>query len=69
MNRYQYSTSNGNLAGIGGIMGITIIMLGITVLLLSGFFFGSVLTVNPEQKESEDKEQMEWVKKYQEAKV
>jgi len=50
-------------------MGIIIIMLGISVLILSGIFFGRVLVVNPVQKESEDKEQMEWVKKYQEAKV
>jgi hypothetical protein len=49
-------------------MGITIIILGIAVLVLAGFFFGRVLKVNPEQKESEDNEQMEWLGKYQEAK-
>lgn len=50
-------------------MGIIIIMLGISVLILSGIFFGRVLVVNPEQKRTEDNEQMEWLGKYQEAKV
>jgi len=50
-------------------MGITIIILGFSVLALSGFFFGHILAVNPEQKRSEDNEQMEWLRKYQEAKV
>lgn len=49
-------------------MGIIIIILGIAVLVLVGFFFSRVLAVNPEQKELEDKEQMEWLGKYQEAK-
>lgn len=51
------------------LMGITIIILGIIVLTLSGYFFGRVLVVNPEQKRTEDNEQMEWLGKYQEAKV
>lgn len=43
-----------------------IVLFGIAALILSGFLLGCVLTVNPEQKRSEDKEQMEWLKKYQE---
>jgi hypothetical protein len=50
-------------------MGIIIIMLGITFLVLAGIFFGRILAVNPEQKESEDNEQIEWLRKYQEVKV
>ncbi len=49
-------------------MGIIIILFGVIVLTLSGFFFGRVLAVNPEQKELEDEEQMDWLKKYQETK-
>lgn len=49
-------------------MGIIIILFGVIVLTLSGFFFGCVLAVNPEQKELEDKEQMDWLRKYQETK-
>lgn len=50
-------------------MGIIIIVFGAAALVLSGFLFGCVLKVNPEQKKSEDNEQMEWLGKYQEAKV
>ncbi|WP_186802632.1 hypothetical protein [Lacrimispora celerecrescens] len=46
-------------------MGIIIIMFGSVVLTLSGFFFGRILAVNPEQRELEDKEQMDWLRKYQ----
>jgi len=49
-------------------MGIIIILFGVIVLTLSGFFFSRVLAVNPEQKELEDEEQMDWLKKYQETK-
>ncbi len=49
-------------------MGIIIILFGVIVLTLSGFFFGRVLAVNPEQKELEDEEQMDWLRKYQETK-
>ncbi|WP_156961145.1 hypothetical protein [Lacrimispora celerecrescens] len=49
-------------------MEIIIILFGVIVLTLSGFFFGRVLAVNPEQKELEDKEQMDWLRKYQETK-
>lgn len=47
-------------------MGIIIILFGVVVLTLSGFFFGHVLAVNPEQKELEDKEQIDRLRKYQE---
>ncbi len=49
-------------------MGIIIIIFGIVVLTLSGFFFGRILAVNPEQRELEDKGQMDWLRKYQETK-
>ncbi len=49
-------------------MGIIIILFGIIALTLSGFFFGRILAVNSEQKELEDKEQMGWLRKYQETK-
>lgn len=49
-------------------MGIIIILLGLVVLTLSGFFFGCILAVNPEQRELEDKEQIGWLRKYQETK-
>ncbi len=49
-------------------MGIIIILLGLVVLTLSGFFFGRILAVNPEQRELEDKEQIDWLRKYQETK-
>ncbi len=49
-------------------MGIIIIFFGIVILTLSGFFFGRILAVNQEQRELEDKEQMDWVRKYQESK-
>ncbi|SEU22291.1 hypothetical protein SAMN05443270_3465 [Lacrimispora sphenoides] len=47
-------------------MEMVMIMLVIAVFVLFGFFFGCVLSVNPEQKESEDNEQMEWIREYQE---
>ncbi|MDR1551038.1 MAG: hypothetical protein LBT06_20970 [Hungatella sp.] len=47
-------------------MGV-IIVIGI-VLLGYIFVLGCTLAVNPKQKELEDKEQMEWLKKYQETK-
>lgn len=49
-------------------MGIIIILLGLVVLTLSGFFFGRILAVDPEQRELEDKEQIGWLRKYQETK-
>ncbi|SEU05875.1 hypothetical protein [Lacrimispora sphenoides] len=49
-------------------MGIIIILLELVVLPLSGFFFGRILAVNPEQRELEDKEQIDWLRKYQETK-
>lgn len=49
-------------------MGIIIILLGLVVLTLSGFFFCRILVVNPEQRELEDKEQIDWLRKYQETK-
>jgi hypothetical protein len=50
-------------------MGIIIIFFGIIMLVLSGIFFNCVLAVDPGQKKLEDNEQMEWLRKYQEAKV
>lgn len=49
-------------------MGSIIILLGLVVLTLSGFFFGRILVVNPEQRKLEDKEQIDWLRKYQETK-
>ena len=49
-------------------MGIIIILLALIVLTLSGFFFCGILAVDPEQRELEDKEQIGWLRKYQEAK-
>lgn len=49
-------------------MEIIIILFGIVVLTLSGFFFCRILAVNPEQRELEDNEQMDWLRKYQETK-
>lgn len=45
-----------------------IIIIGVVMLVLSGIFLGRVLAVNPEQRKTEDKEQMEWIKRYQETK-
>lgn len=49
-------------------MTIIIILFGISILTLSGYFFGHVIAVDPRLRELEDKEQMNWIRKYQETK-
>ena len=50
-------------------MAILIILSGIIILILSGFFFGRVLAVGPGQRGLEDKEQTDWLREHQEQKI
>ena len=47
-------------------MEIVIILFGIDILTLSGFFFSCVLAVNSGRKVLEDEELMDWMREYRE---